>query len=105
MTMGLIDKDALIKKLESNSWDIDEWELPFDNVTAGLKANAMDRETVEGMPTVDAVPVDMIKGRIKDLRKTLMDIDGDDVDEIWVLRTKIETLTELLDMWAERKEE
>lgn len=55
--MRLIDADALIKKLESNSWNIDEWELPFDHVTAGLKANAMDRETVEGMPTVDAVPV------------------------------------------------
>ncbi len=55
--MGLIDKDALIKKLECNSWDIDEWELPHEQVSAGLMANAMDRETVEGMPTVDAVPV------------------------------------------------
>lgn len=55
----------------------------------------------ETPPTVDAVPVDMIKGRIKDLRKMLMDIDKDDVDEIWDLRTKIETLTELLEMWAE----
>ena len=55
--MRLIDADALIKKLESNSWDIDEWELPHEQISAGLMANAMDRETVEGMPTVDAVPV------------------------------------------------
>ena len=55
--MRLIDADALIKKLKSNSWDIDEWELPHEQVTAGLMANAYDRETVEEMPTVDAVPV------------------------------------------------
>ena len=55
--MRLIDADMLIKKLESNSWTIDEWELPHEQVTAGLEANAMDRETVEGMPTIDAVPV------------------------------------------------
>lgn len=55
--MKLIDGDALIKKLESNSWNIDEWELPHEQVSAGLMANAMDKETVEGMPTVDAVPV------------------------------------------------
>ena len=56
-------------------------------------------------PTIDAVPVEFIKGRLKDLRKILMDIDSDDVDEIWDLRTKIETLTELLDMWVERKDD
>ena len=57
MTMGLIDKDALIEKLKSNSWDIDEWELPHEQVSAGLMANAYDLETVKKMPTVDAVPV------------------------------------------------
>lgn len=55
--------------------------------------------------TVDAVPVDMIKGRINDLKKMLMDIGEDELDAIWDFRTRIETLTELLEMWAERKEE
>ena len=53
----LIDADALIKILEFNSWNIDEWELPHEQVSTGLMANALDRETVEEMPTVDAVPV------------------------------------------------
>lgn len=51
---------------------------------------------------VEAIPVDMIKGRINDLKKMLMDTDDDDVDLIWHLRTEIETLRELLEMW--RKE-
>ncbi len=55
--MRLIDADELIKKLEFNSWDIDEWELPHEQVSAGLRANAYDRKTVEDAPTVDAVPV------------------------------------------------
>lgn len=55
--MRLIDADTLIKELESNSWDIDEWELPHEQVSAGLMANAYDLETVKKMPTVDAVPV------------------------------------------------
>ncbi len=55
--MRLIDADVLTKKIESNSWDIDEWELPHEQVSAGLTANAMDRKTVEEMPTVDAVEV------------------------------------------------
>ena len=55
--MRLIDADVLIKKLKSNSWDIDEWELPHEQVSAGLMANAYDSETVKKMPTVDAEPV------------------------------------------------
>ena len=55
--MRLIDADALIKILEFNSWNIDEWELPHEHVSAGLLANALDREIVEEAPTVDAVPV------------------------------------------------
>ena len=55
-------------------------------------------------PTIDAVPVVMIESRINGLKKMLIDIDSDDVDNIWALRTEIDTLTELLEMWAERKE-
>ena len=55
--MRLIDADELIKKLEFNSWDIEEWELPHEQVSAGLRANAYDRKTVEDAPTIDAVPV------------------------------------------------
>lgn len=55
--MRLIDADVLLKKLSDNSWNIDEWELPRKEVSAGLIANGMDRKTVEEMPTVDAVPV------------------------------------------------
>lgn len=56
----LIDADELIKKLEFNSWDIDEWELPHEQVSAGLRANAYDRKTVEDAPTIDAIPVNWI---------------------------------------------
>lgn len=72
---------------------------------AQLSERTRFKELVHDAPTVDAVPVDMIKGRIKDLRKMFIDIDKDDVDEIWNLWAKIETLTKLLNMWAERKEE
>ena len=61
--------------------------------------------SIDIAPTIDAVPVVMIEGRINDLKKMLIDIDSDEVDNIWVLRTKIDALTELLEMWVERKED
>ena len=64
-----------------------------------------ERFEIDDAPTVDAVPVEMIKSRIKDLKAMLMNIDEDEHDEIWHLRTEIQTLIELLEMWAERKEE
>lgn len=61
-------------------------------------------EDINEQPTIDAVPVVMIESRINGLKKMLIDIDSDDVDNIWALRTEIDTLTELLEMWTERKE-
>jgi hypothetical protein len=89
----LIDADALnreIDKVECFSRD------PYVTYMSECIANA---------PTVDAVPVEMIKSRIKDLKAMLMNINEDELDEIWHLRTEIQTLIELLEMWAERKEE
>ena len=94
--MRLIDKDALIKKLESNSWTIDEWELPFDHVTAGLRANAMDRETVEGMPTVDAVPVI----RCKDCKHWQCDDSDTYCNELGIYNTDMNSYCS----YAKRKE-
>ena len=62
-------------------------------------------QAIDEQPTIDAVPVAMIEGRINDLKKMLMDIDSDEVDNIWYLRTEIEKLTDLLEMRGERKEE
>ena len=56
-------------------------------------------------PTIDAVPVTLINGRINDLKNMLINTDDDEKDEIWHLRIEIQTLKELLEMWAERKEE
>ena len=61
--------------------------------------------TIHYAEPVDAVPVVMIEGRINDLKKMLIDIDSDEVDNIWHLRTEIDALTELLEMWAKRREE
>ncbi len=90
--MKVIDVDAYLKKVCTYN-------------ETGCGSCKLQTKCPADEPTVDAVPVEFIKGRLKDLRKILMDIDSDDVDEIWDLRTKIETLTELLDMWAERKDD
>jgi hypothetical protein len=98
----LIDRDELLASLEQ---DINVSVTGEENMEAVRRCLQEILDDVKESPVVDAVPADMIKGIIKDLRKRLMDIDGDDVDEIWDLRAKIDMLTELLDMWAERKEE
>ena len=51
--MIAINKELALERLAYNSWDIDEWELPHDQVTAGLQANAMDRKTIEDMEPIE----------------------------------------------------
>ena len=89
----LIDADAFEEEARSRI-DMQDLYLPIH-----IKDFVIDE-----MPTVDAVPVVMIESRINGLKKMLIDIDSDDVDNIWALRTEIDTLTELLEMWAERKD-
>ncbi len=76
------------------------WSIACELVR--LMAKKPEEEYIKPKAT-DVMPVDIIKGRINDLKKILMDINEDEVDEIWNLRIKIETLTELLEMWAERR--
>ena len=91
-----IDGNALIELINGG------YDLDFDEVSETKRE--LLRMIME-QPTVDAVPVEMIKSRIKDLKAMLMNINEDELDEIWHLRTEIQTLIELLEMWAERKEE
>ena len=89
--MRLIDADALNLDYEVDM--ADDWK------TAHEIANV-----VKYAPTVDAVPVTLVNGRINDLKNMLINTDDDEKDEIWHLQTEIRALTELLEMWAERKE-
>ena len=94
--MRLIDGDELIE-LINGGYDLDFEEVP--ETKRELLRMIMEQ------PTVDAIPVDMIGNRIKGLKAMLENIDEDEHDAIWHLRTEIQTLTELTDMWAEREED
>lgn len=97
--MRIIDADALIPMMKYATTDSEIGVFPIK-----IGFNAIT-EVINNASTIDAVPVVMIESRINGLKKMLIDIDSDDVDNIWALRTEIDTLTELLEMWAERKEE
>ena len=86
------------------SW-INHWRYENENVPDAMFKAWTEGDLIGKLPVVDAVPVDMIKGRINDLKKMMMDTDEDDVDLIWNLRTVIGALRGLLEMWEERKEE
>lgn len=96
--MRIIDADALIPMMKYATTDSEIGVFPIK-----IGFNAIT-EVINNASTIDAVPVVMIESRINGLKKMLIDIDSDDVDNIWALRTEIDTLTELLEMWAERKE-
>lgn len=59
---------------------------------------------VEEAPTVEAIPIEFVKGELKHLKYMLLTADSDDVDSIWDLKAKIEALEDLLKEWEERKE-
>lgn len=87
----LIDADAL------NTYDV--------SPAYGMTVIGLTEEDIELAPTVDAVPVELIKEMIARLRRRRMNLDDDCVDEAWDLKMQIEALDDLLSEWAERREE
>ena len=61
-------------------------------------------EAIDEAPTVDAVPIEWIKMRIKGLRGQLANADEDDKDLIWDLRTKIDELGGITEYWGKKHE-
>ena len=61
-------------------------------------------EAIDDAPTVDAVPVEFIKGELERLRANRIDADSDDVDYAWDLKMKIEALSDLLGAWEDTYE-
>lgn len=89
--MRLIDADVLIERISS------------DKLTEYVYRKHGVQKMIVEAPTVEAVRVEVIQKRIDDLIKMLLDIDDSETDYILHLRIKIETLRELLAMWAWRE--
>ncbi len=62
------------------------------------------RKIISEAPTVDAVPVEFIKGELERLKANRIDADSDDVDYAWDLKMKIEALSDLLGAWEDTYE-
>lgn len=106
MTGRLIDADAVYKNLESCEIrkatignPLTDWEYGY---TCGIERGESE---IECAPTVDAIPVVLIKESLTRLRRRRMNLDEDCVDEAWNLTMQMEALDDLLNEWAERKEE
>lgn len=89
--MRLIDADALIAHLKKDP-------------LFGLVEQYGISGVIEAQPTVDAVPVEWIKKQIKRSRHRLVDVDEDDKDLIWDLRTKIYVLSGIAEYWRKEHE-
>ena len=89
--MRLIDVDELIAKLKKDPL----FEIVEQYGISGV---------IEAQPTVDAVPIEWIKKRIKGLRGQLVNVDEDDKDLIWDLRTKIDELSGIVEYWRKYHE-
>ena len=89
--MRLIDADELISKLKKDP-------------LFGLVEKYGISGVIEAQPTVHAVPTEWIKMRIKGLRGQLVDVDEDDKDLIWDLRTKIYVLSGIAEYWRKYHE-
>lgn len=86
--MRLIDADKLIRCLRND---------PLFKFIEQFGVTGV----IDAQPTVDAVPVDTIKRRIKRLEFYLE--GATDSDGTWDLKVAIETLTEILWTWEEQK--
>lgn len=62
------------------------------------------KEWLNDQPTVEAIPIEFVKGELKHLKYMLFTADPDDVDSIWDLKAKIEALEDLLKEWEEKNE-
>lgn len=83
--------------------DIEDISLLKTVSDGGLSAKALWRR-ICNQPTVDAVPVEWIKMRIKGLRGQLANADEDDKDLIWDLRSKIDELSGIAEYWRKEHE-
>ena len=96
--MRLIDADALLPMMKYATTDSEIGVFP---IKIGFNAIA---KVIDDAPTVDAVPVEWIKMRIKGLRGQLANADEDDKDIIWDLRTKIDELSGIAEYWRKEHE-
>lgn len=69
-----------------------------------VEVEAVLRDEIDNMPTVEAIPIEFVKGELKHLKYMLLTADSDDVDSIWDLKAKIEALEDLLKEWEEKNE-
>lgn len=58
--MKLINKEEALFVLESNSWNIDEWNKPIELRQAGLLANDMDYRRISEIEIVEAIPIEWL---------------------------------------------
>lgn len=92
--MRLIDADELRKKFVDFEFVDGVW----------CNADSYTLNAINKAPTVDAVPIEWIKMRIKGLRGQLANADEDDKDLIWDLRTKIDELSGIAEYWRKYHE-
>lgn len=91
--MRLIDADALI-------WNFGE----VDDNGAKRWDFFVTADEMREVSTVDAVPIEWIKMRIKRLRGQLVNVAEEDKDIIWDLRTKIDELSGIVEYWRKYHE-
>lgn len=89
--MRLIDADALIANLKKDPL----FKLVEQYGISGV---------IEAQLTVDTIPIEWIKMRIKRLRGQLANADEYDKDLIWDLRTKIDELSGIAEYWRKYHE-